>query len=44
MITFNVNWLAIVAGMVANMVVGALWYGPLFGKRWMKELGDDGRH
>lgn len=31
----EVNLLAVlVAGMVP-MIVGSLWYGPLFGKRWM---------
>lgn len=30
----EVNWLAIVLATVASMVVGALWYGPLFGKEW----------
>jgi len=39
MLMFNVNWLAIVVSTVANMVIGALWYGPLLGKPWMKELG-----
>ena len=39
MIPFNVNWLAVIVCAVVNMVVGALWYGPLFGKRWMKEVG-----
>jgi hypothetical protein len=24
------------------MVLGALWYGPLFGKVWMKAIGWDG--
>jgi hypothetical protein len=39
MITFNVNWFAVAASAVANMVVGALWYGPLLGRPWMDELG-----
>ena len=39
MLTFSVNWLAVVVSIIANMVIGALWYGPLFGKRWMQELG-----
>lgn len=39
MLTLDVNWLAILVSMIANMVIGALWYGPLLGKRWMKELG-----
>lgn len=39
MLTFSLNWLAVIVSAVINMVVGALWFGPLFGKRWMKELG-----
>jgi Protein of unknown function (DUF1761) len=32
----HVNYLAIVVAAIANMVVGALWYGPmLFAKQWM---------
>lgn len=30
----SVNYLAIVAAAAAAMVIGAVWYGPLFGKRW----------
>lgn len=32
----NTNLLAILAGAIANMVIGFLWYGPIFGKMWMK--------
>jgi hypothetical protein len=39
MLTFDVNWLAVLLALIANMVIGALWYGPIFGKRWMTELG-----
>jgi hypothetical protein len=39
MLTFSLNWLAVLVALIANMVVGALWFGPLFGKQWMKELG-----
>jgi hypothetical protein len=39
MLTFDLNWLAVLVAIVANMIVGALWYGPLFGKQWMKEEG-----
>lgn len=35
----HVNWLAIVACIVAAMVLGFLWYGPLFGKRWLDLMG-----
>jgi len=33
----HVNYLAIVVSAIVNMVVGALWYGPmLFAKQWME--------
>ena len=35
----KINYLAIVAGVVANMVIGFVWYGPLFGKKWAAEVG-----
>jgi hypothetical protein len=38
-LTFDLNWLAVIVCATVNMVVGAVWYGPLFGKRWMKEVG-----
>ena len=31
----DVNWLAVLAAAILPMVVGPLWYGPLFGKRWL---------
>ncbi len=34
-----VNYLAIFIAAVGSMVIGYLWYGPLFGKMWMKEMG-----
>ncbi len=34
-----VNWLAIILVMVASVVIGFAWYGPLFGKVWMRESG-----
>jgi hypothetical protein len=36
---FDVNWLALLAAAASSLVVGFLWYGPLFGKAWMKESG-----
>jgi len=35
----HVNYLAIVIATVANFFFGFLWYTPLFGKAWAKELG-----
>ena len=41
----TVNYIAVLLSAVASMVLGFLWYGPLFGKMWMKfsgqkEMGD----
>lgn len=36
----DVNWLAVLAAGVINMIVGSLWYSPLlFAKPWMESLG-----
>lgn len=35
----SINWLAIVIATLLTFVLGAIWYGPLFGKRWMAENG-----
>ncbi|MDO8563777.1 MAG: DUF1761 domain-containing protein [Nanoarchaeota archaeon] len=32
-------YLAILLCALASMVIGSLWYGPLFGKTWMKLSG-----
>lgn len=34
-----VNYLAVVACAISNMIIGTFWYGPLFGKTWMKLAG-----
>ena len=34
-----INYLAVLVAAVANMVLGSLWYGPLFGKKWMALSG-----
>jgi len=33
------NWLAVVLATVSMFALGALWYGPLFGKAWMRSSG-----
>lgn len=40
---FNVmvNFWAVLAAAVASIVIGAIWYGPLFGKPFMKASGMD---
>jgi hypothetical protein len=35
----EVNWLAVIVGMVVSMILGAVWYGPLFGNTWMRLIG-----
>ncbi len=30
----DINWLAVLVAAILPMVVGSLWYGPLFGKSW----------
>lgn len=34
-----VNILALLAATIWMMVLGFLWFGPVFGKKWMKEMG-----
>ena len=35
-----INWLAVLASVVAMQAIGALWYSPLlFGKAWLKAVG-----
>src|ERR1044072_4342908 len=35
----NINYWAILACGVASMVIGSIWYGPLFGKIWIQLMG-----
>jgi hypothetical protein len=35
----QVNWIAIVLGALLSMLLGFLWYGPLFGKVWLRSIG-----
>lgn len=39
MMGFEINYVAVLVAAIASMVVGMLWYGPLFGKPWMKLMG-----
>ena len=38
---WNVNLWAVLASAVASMVIGSIWYGPLFGKKFMVAIGMD---
>jgi hypothetical protein len=35
----NINWLSVIVAALSSFVLGAIWYGPLFGKTWMKVNG-----
>jgi hypothetical protein len=35
------DYLAVVLAAVASFLIGWLWYGPLFGKAWAKDMGMD---
>ena len=37
----HLNFVAILIALIANFVLGFLWYTPLFGKIWAKEMGFD---
>ncbi len=38
MLTFHVNWLAVTVSAVANMLIGAVWYGA-WAEPWLKGVG-----
>jgi hypothetical protein len=38
-LSFAVNWLAVIVAAIVGFVVGWLWWGPLFGKKWMALSG-----
>jgi len=40
----HLNYWAILAAVAASMVIGFLWYGPILGKAWMKEMGRPADH
>lgn len=35
----EINWIAVLAAAVSSFVLGGIWYGPLFGKKWMALVG-----
>jgi hypothetical protein len=40
MFSVPVNWIAVVAGAVASMILGITWYHPkVLGTAWMNEIG-----
>ncbi|KYG78277.1 MULTISPECIES: DUF1761 domain-containing protein [Roseivirga] len=34
-----INWIAVLVAAVAFFALGAIWYGPVFGKAWQKGVG-----
>jgi hypothetical protein len=38
-IDWSINWLAVAACTLVSMVVGSLWYGPVFGKKFQALMG-----
>ena len=39
--SFDINWLAVIAAAVSAFVLGGIWYGPLFKNAWCREAGID---
>src|SRR5437762_11348323 len=37
----HINMLAVLLAVAANFFLGFIWYTPLFGKAWAKEMGFD---
>lgn len=38
---FAINFWAVLVSAIASMVIGGIWYGPLFSKPFMKAMGMD---
>ena len=36
-----INFWAVLVGAVVSMIIGSIWYGPLFGKKYMSAMGMD---
>lgn len=36
---FDISWVRIVLAAIIPLAIGSLWYGPLFGNKWMSDLG-----
>ena len=36
---FEVNYWAILVSAIVSMILGFIWYGPLFGRQWMEISG-----
>jgi hypothetical protein len=38
MMAIEMNWIAILVAAIINFFIGYLWYGPLFGAAWRREM------
>lgn len=36
---FSIRWWVVLASVAIHFIVGMLWYGPFFGKRWLEAIG-----
>ncbi len=36
-----ISWSSVLVGVVVSIVLGSLWFGPIFGKKWMELMGVD---
>jgi hypothetical protein len=34
-----INYLAVIVAAILTMILGYIWFGPLFGKQWMRLMG-----
>lgn len=37
----TINYWAVLVCAILSMIIGAMWYGPIFGKKWMQIIGAD---
>ena len=37
----EVNWIAVLVATGVGFMLGGIWYGPLFSKAWMEEMGGE---
>jgi len=37
----DLKWTVVVTVAMFNMIIGTIWYGPFFGKPWMRIVGND---
>ncbi|MDO8428250.1 MAG: DUF1761 domain-containing protein [Candidatus Diapherotrites archaeon] len=40
----TLDYVAVLGAGIASMIAGFIWYGPLFGKLWMKEMKIDSKN